>query len=78
MNEPFQKSVRFFYFLRLSIDRVFWQTTCYRVIFPDWTVVDLSSSPLHPASKLFNSRSSTELYYIYILYLEKLSIGMVL
>jgi len=31
------------------------------VIFLDWTGVDLSSNPLHPASKLFDSRSSMEL-----------------
>ena len=43
----------------------------------DWSGVDSSSNPLHPASKLFDSRSSTELHYIYILYLEKLSISIV-
>jgi hypothetical protein len=31
------------------------------VIFLDWSGVDLSSNPLHPASKLFDSRSSLEL-----------------
>jgi len=40
--------------------------------------MDSSSNPLHPASKLFDSRSFTELHYIYILYLEKLSINIVL
>jgi len=44
----------------------------------DWIGVDSSSNPLHPASKLFDSRSSTELHYIYILYLEKLGISIVL
>ena len=44
----------------------------------DWTGVDSSPNPLHPASKLFDSRSSTELHYIYILYLEKLGISIVL
>ena len=44
----------------------------------DWTGVDSSSNSLHPASKLFDSRSSTELHYIYMLYLEKPSISMVL
>jgi len=31
------------------------------VIFLDWSGVDLSSNPLHLASKLFDSRSSIEL-----------------
>ena len=44
----------------------------------DWTRVDLNSNPLHLANKLFGSKSSTELHYIYILYLEKLSISIVL
>ena len=46
------------------------------VIFLNWTGVDPSSNPLHPASKLFASRSSTELQCIYILYLENLGIIM--
>ena len=33
------------------------------VIFLDWSGVDLSSDPLHPASKLFDSNSSSK--YIY-------------
>ena len=48
------------------------------VIFLDWTGVDPSSNPLHPASKMFDSRSSTKLQCIYILYLEKLGIIIVL
>jgi len=36
------------------------------VIFLDCSGVDLSSNPLHPASKLFDSRSPLELQYIYI------------
>ena len=48
------------------------------VIVLDWSGVDSGSNPLHPASKLFDSRSSTKLHYIYILYLEKLSINIVL
>ena len=44
----------------------------------DWSGVDPGSNPLHPASKLFNSKSSLELQYIYILKIERLSIGMVL
>ena len=31
------------------------------VIFLDWSGVDLSSNPHHPASKIFDSRSSMEL-----------------
>ena len=48
------------------------------VIFLDWSGVDLSSNPLHPASKLFDSRSSLELQYIYILKIEWHGIGIVL
>ena len=48
------------------------------VIFLDWSGVDLSLNPLHPASKLFDSKSSLELQYIYILKIERLSIGIVL
>ena len=48
------------------------------VIFLDWTGVDLSSNPLHPASKLFDSRSSIELQCIYILNIERLGVSVVL
>ena len=48
------------------------------VIFLDWSGVDLSSNPLHPASKLFDSRSSIELQCIYILNIERLSVSIVL
>ena len=44
----------------------------------DWTGVDSGSNPLHLASKLFDSKSSLELQYIYILKIERLGIGMVL
>ena len=48
------------------------------VIVLDWSGVDSGSNPLHPASKLFDSKSSLELQYIYILKIEMLGIGMVL
>src|ERR1700735_4173910 len=48
------------------------------VIFLDWTGVDPSSNPLHPASKLFDSRSSMELQCIYILNIERLGVSVVL
>jgi len=48
------------------------------VIFLDWSGVDLSSNPLHPASKLFDSRSSMELQCIYILNIERLGVSVVL
>ena len=48
------------------------------VIFLDWSGVDLSSNPLHPASKLFDSRSSMELQCIYILNIERLGVNVVL
>ena len=44
----------------------------------DWTGVDPGSNPLHLASKLFDSKSSLKLQYIYILKIESLGIGMVL
>ena len=44
----------------------------------DWSGVDPGSNPLHLASKLFDSKSSLELQYIYILKIERLGIGMVL
>ena len=48
------------------------------VIFLDWTGVDLSSNPLHPASKLFDSKSSLDLQYIYILKIERFGVSMLL
>ena len=48
------------------------------MIFLDWSGVDLSSNPLHPASKLFDSRSSMELQCIYILNIESLGVNVVL
>ncbi|OCK94075.1 uncharacterized protein K441DRAFT_660899 [Cenococcum geophilum 1.58] len=48
------------------------------VIFLDWSGVDLALDPLHPNSKLFYSKSSLELQYIYILKIEKLSINIIL
>jgi len=48
------------------------------VIFLDWSGVDLSSNPLHPASKLFDSRSCMELQCIYILNIERLGVSVVL
>jgi len=48
------------------------------VIFLDWSGVDLSSNPLHPAYKLFKSRSSMELQCIYILNIERLDVSVVL
>ena len=38
-----------------------WGSHLSPVIFLDWSGVDLSLNPLHPASKLFDSRSSMEL-----------------
>ena len=40
--------------------------------------MDLGLNLLHLASKLFNSKSSLELKYIYILKIERLGIGIVL
>jgi len=48
------------------------------VIFLDWSGVDPRSNPLHPASKLFDSRSSMELQCIYILNIERLGVSVVL
>ena len=53
-------------------------TNSKAVIFLDWSGVDLSSNPLYLASKLFNSKSSLEHQYIYILKIERLGIGIVL
>jgi len=50
----------------------------WAVIFLDWSGVDLALDPLHPASKLFYSRSFLELQYIYILKIEKLSVNIIL
>ena len=48
------------------------------MIFLDWSGVDLSLNPLHPASKLFDSRSSMELQCIYILNIERLGVSVIL
>jgi len=53
-------------------------TSSISVIFLDWSGVDLALNPLHPASKLFYSKSSLELQYIYILKIEKLNVNIIL
>ena len=44
----------------------------------DWSGVNLALNPLYPASKLFYSKSSLELQYIYILKIEKLNVNITL
>ena len=46
------------------------------VIFLNWTGVNLSSNPFYLVSKLFNSKDSLELKYIYILKIKRLGISM--
>ena len=70
--------------ITLKLDKKNWEdirvflTQFWSVIFLDWSGVDLSPNPLHPASKLFDSRSSMELRCIYILNIERLGVSVVL
>ena len=40
--------------------------------------MDLALNPLHPASRLFDSKSSLELQCIYILNIERLGVNIAL
>lgn len=48
----------------------------FAVVFLDWSGVDLALNPPHPASILYNSKSSLELQCIYILNIERLSVNI--